>query len=134
MLKKLILTLAAASFGAAAAPAADEIINPVMRLNDKAQIRRLQPRDRNRRTVRLPPVGRNRRLGKNRFFGRFRPRRQCHRPRRAPAPLLRAGRFREPKTGVFCNYTFAVKPAGENAAKLHITVTPESPEKLRELF
>lgn len=38
MLKKLILTLAAASFGAAAAPAADEIINPVMRLNDKARI------------------------------------------------------------------------------------------------
>ena len=27
-----------------------------------------------------------------------------------------------------------MKPAGENAAKLHITVTPESPEKLRELF
>ena len=133
MLKKLILTLAAASFGAAAAPAANEIINPVMRLNDKARIDVY-----NRETGIAGQFDSRRFVGTDDWvkidFSDVSDLDANVIDRAAPAPLLRAGRFREPKTGVFCNYTFAVKPAGENAAKLHITVTPESPEKLRELF
>ena len=111
MLKKLILTLAAASFGAAAAPAADEIINPVMRLNDKARIDVY-----NRETGIAGQFDSRRFVGTDDWvkidFSDVSDLDANVIDRAAPAPLLRAGRLREPKTGVFCNYTFAVKQAG----------------------
>ncbi len=48
--------------------------------------------------------------------------------------LTRSGSFKDAKTNVLSRYTMTAVPAGMDAVTLKITVTPENPEALKEIF